>query len=268
MRGPVIPFESSTLPLGEYLETAGEVFTAFLHQDSDCVSFGVHAAGERWFVKAATSPQGCRSLERATALHGAVRHPAFVPLVGSFTAAGWPVTVYPWVSGEVLYHPAEPDRRDLARTRFVALPSEERLDAIATIVDAHRMVVDAGFVAVDLYDGCMLYDFDRSRMRLVDLDEYRPGPFRVPGDRLPGSTRFMAPEESVRGAMIDERTTVFNLGRTIQVLVPDGSDELRALAERACAVERSGRFGSVTSLSEALESLRQQRPDPDDVVLE
>ena len=50
-------------------------------------------------------------------------------------------------------------------------------------------------------------------MWLVDLDEYRQGPFTVEVDRLPGSDRYMAPEEWERGATIDERTTVFNLGR-------------------------------------------------------
>ena len=29
----------------------------------------------------------------------------------------------------------------------------------------------AGFVAVDLYDGCFIYDFDRHEMRVIDLDE-------------------------------------------------------------------------------------------------
>ncbi|MGW5434528.1 hypothetical protein ACWET9_46705 [Streptomyces sp. NPDC004059] len=57
---------------------------------------------------------------------------------------------------------------------------------------------EAGFVAVGLYDGCMLYDFDEHRMSLCDLDEYRASPFVLNADRLPGSTRYMAPEEFAR----------------------------------------------------------------------
>ena len=69
----------------------------------------------------------------------------------------------------------------------------------------------AGFVSVDLYDGCFLYDFDRHEMRLIDLDEYRPAPFVVDAERLPGSRRYMAPEEFQRGVTIDERTMAFHL---------------------------------------------------------
>lgn len=49
-------------------------------------------------------------------------------------------------------------------------------------------------------DGCFLYDDERLAMHLVDLDEYRPGPFTVTADRLPGSSRYMAPEECRRVA--------------------------------------------------------------------
>ncbi|WP_019901875.1 hypothetical protein [Salinispora arenicola] len=41
---------------------------------------------------------------------------------------------------------------------------------------------------------------------------YGPSP-SVPIGRLPGSRRYMAPEEFVRGAVIDQRTTVYALGR-------------------------------------------------------
>jgi len=108
------------------------------------------------------------------------------------------------------------------------LPLRVALAAVDSIFEAHIiMVVAAGFVAVDLYDGCFIYDFDRRRMWLCDLDEYRPGPFRVEGERLPGSTRFMAPEELRSGAVVDQRTTVFNLGRAAQVLLDEGDLEGR-----------------------------------------
>ena len=45
---------------------------------------------------------------------------------------------------------------------------DETLDAV---FDLHRRIAAAGFVAVDLYDGCFIYDFDRHEMRVIDLDE-------------------------------------------------------------------------------------------------
>ena len=130
--------------------------------------------------------------------------------------------MYPWCSGVVLNHAtvAGSDRSGLQRFRRLEVDSV--LVAIDTILAAHLAVVAAGFVSVDLYDGCFLYDFDRRDMHLIDLDEYRPGPFILAADRLPGSRRYMAPEEFRRGATIDERTTVFHLGRTISELL-DGS---------------------------------------------
>lgn len=93
-------------------------------------------------------------------------------------------------------------------------------------------------MAIDVYDGCLLYDFSRLALRLIDLDEYRPGPFVLEDDRLPGSRSYMAPEESRRGATIEERTTVFNLGRMIQHLL-DTPAGWRGSAEQASIVSRS-----------------------------
>ena len=67
--------------------------------------------------------------------------------------------------------------------------------------------------------------------------------------RLFGSTRFMAPEEFERGATIDERTTVFTMGRTVQLFVDceidSHVDMRRALldvAERACQTHPTDRW--------------------------
>lgn len=48
---------------------------------------------------------------------------------------------------------------------------------------------------------------------MIDLDTYSRGPVVNTMGRMFGSTRFMAPEEFARGAVIDQRTTVFTLGR-------------------------------------------------------
>lgn len=84
--------------------------------------------------------------------------------------------------------------------------------------------VVVSFVAVDLYDGCFLYDFSSKELHVVDLDEYRPSPFMLDAERLPGSPRFMAPEEFVRGSSIEERTMVHDLGRSAFVMLDAGED--------------------------------------------
>lgn len=97
--------------------------------------------------------------------------------------------------------------------RFRSLPVPNILATLDTIYDAHVALTEHGFVASDFYDGCIIYDFDGAQTFLCDLDEYRPGPWKLERDRAYGSTRFMAPEEFRRGATIDHVTNVFNLGR-------------------------------------------------------
>lgn len=243
-----------------YLRRTTEVFRVFDQQDSGCVSFGVRAGGRDWFVKTATTGSAAVSLRRAVAVHAVVSHPAIIPLRHTITTGEGPALVYPWVEGEVLYHATTaggPDRRhpDSAMARFRRLPVPEIGAALALILDAHLAVERAGLVAVDLYDGCVLYDFASRQVRLCDLDEYRPGPFVLDEDRLPGSSRYMAPEEFRRGAAIDLRTTVFNLGRMVRLLLDAGDDEREwrgtpaqlAVVARATRPDPANRYPTVAA---------------------
>lgn len=205
------------------------LLAAYLRQDSGCRSYAVEQSGERWFVKQAVTARGCAALERAEALHAKVCHPALPTLCNTFEAADGRVHVYDWVPSEVLYdyvnHPGEAGRANprSVHARFRALPAERIIHTLNIIYDAHLVIADAGFVAVDFYDGCILYDFEAHRTWLCDLDEYRPGPFILEDERLPGSTRFMAPEEFRRGATIDQRTTVYALARASVIPLGDGN---------------------------------------------
>ncbi|MEU0072501.1 serine/threonine protein kinase [Streptomyces sp. NPDC006332] len=233
--------------LEPHLRDVGEVFRAFRTQDSGCVSYGVQLPdGTRCFVKEATTDAAHRSLDRAWTFHRSVRHPAIVPQLHRITLRnGRTATVMPWREGESLYTPSGSGRSrpDSPRSRFRALPIPRVLAALDRVLDAHLAVEAAGQVAVDLYDGSFLYDFQAAELHLIDLDEYRPGPFVLTADRLPGSSRFMAPEESRRGAVIDPRTTVYVLGRAARILLDADDDEgaFRGAAAQAAVVERATR---------------------------
>ena len=248
------------IDIESYLDQLGEVFRVFRDQDSGCTSYGLLVAGRRWFVKHSDEPRGLASLRRAQDLHSTVRHEALPSLHNAFQTLGGLALVFDWVPGELLYDytrfRGEAGRRDPVspHSRFRALPVARILDALDTIYDVHLLLADHGFVAVDFYDGCILYDFDRARTYLCDLDEYRPGPFWLSEDRLPGSGRFMAPEEWRRGARIDQVTNVFTLGRTALELLGDGtfsadtwrgSQIMREVVMRATSVERGERHQSV-----------------------
>ncbi|WP_422741436.1 serine/threonine protein kinase [Micromonospora sp. WMMD754] len=233
-----------------------DAFVVFGDQDSGCLSFGVRAVGRRWFVKQARTPRARVSLTRALGLHAAVRHPGIVRPELVRDGTDGPTLIYPWCAGTVLNHATVhgSDRAGLAR--FQRLPVTEAHAALAVILDAHLAVSAAGYVAVDLYDGCFLYDFDAHRMRLIDLDEYRPGPFVLDSERLPGSRRYLSPEELTRGSLIDERTTVHALGRTLHHLLDGpsgwrGDDRAAAVVERATRADPDARYASVPDLVEA-----------------
>lgn len=212
------------------LASFGEVFAVFEEQDSGCLSYGVVVEGARWFVKIAPTGSTAALLRSAVRFHHAVRHPVILAPALFADLGSRAGIVYPWVAGSVLYHPTRshrPSRTDPASPirAFRALPLPIVSRVVDDIFDAHLAVATAGYVAVDFYDGCMLYDPATTRIRLIDLDHYRPGPFTVGPQLLPGSTRYLSFEERTAGAVVDQRTTVHTLGRTGLILMDEGDGE-------------------------------------------
>jgi hypothetical protein len=212
------------------------VFREFPHQDSHCTSLGLEHRGRRWFVKHSSHEAGMASLRRAMVVGRSVSHPALIPLHHAEDEGDRVLLVYPFVDGEMVR----------ASARFRALPWPERARVVDAAYDLHVQIAALGLVAVDLYDGCFLYDYDAHRPWIYDLDEYRPGPFVLQADRLPGSKRSMAPEEHVRGSRIDQVTNVYTLARLAMILLgdpwPPGALELLL---RATSPDRDTRPASV-----------------------
>jgi hypothetical protein len=242
------------------LGSLGRIVRAFRRQDSGCVSYIVEQGVRRYFVKRAVTARGAASLERARRLHASVRHEALPPLLNAVSSVDGPVHIYACVPGVVLYDAAcargEAGRRDprSVHFRFRALPVERITAALDTIYDVHQRLAAEGFVAVDFYDGCILYDFEGHRTWLCDLDEYRPGPFVLEDERLPGSRRFMAPETLRRGALIGHESTVYSLARAAVELLSDGdldstawrgTQPQREVLRRAIASDPAERFPTV-----------------------
>lgn len=273
MPHPVLDVDHLRVDPEAYLRERAEIFAAFRQQDSGCHALGIALGDERWFVKFSVEARAVPSLERAVAFHRDVVHPAVIPLRSAIRTPSGLALVYPWVDGEVLYGapvtgPVKRLDPEGPHARFRSLSVTEILDALEAIFDAHLAVAAQGLVAVDLYDGCFIYDFQTRTVRLCDLDEYRPGPFVVQEQRLPGSRRFMAPEEFRRGAVIDQRTTVFNLGRTAQVLLDEGDldgrfrggPRLAEVAGRATRDDPADRFACVADFLEAWRAARHTEP--------
>jgi len=80
-----------------------------------------------------------------------------------------------------------------------------------------------------------------------------------------GSSRFMAPEEFQLGAVIDQRTTVFTMGRTAAVFLSDGTlgrspfrgrDALYGVIYQACQDDRNQRFATMKDFYNAWRQAR------------
>lgn len=103
-----------------------------------------------------------------------------------------------------------------------------------------------------------MYDFAAKRLRVFDLDHYSLGPCRNTMGRMFGSTRFMpcrtvgeyreilVPEEFEKGRLIDERTTVFALGRTMTIFLGAAAS---TVARTACAEDPARRHPTVAALA-------------------
>jgi len=255
------PTPSIPVDLQPWLASVGTVFAEIRGHDSGCTSYGVEVDGARWFVKAAYGDDRAQ-IDGARNVHAVLHHPAVVPLAADFPVAdAGHAVVYAWVDGESLNDPFAPGALPhtdpcSALHRFRALPLPQVLAAYDVVLDVHLAVRAAGLVAVDFYDGCLIHDFDTGATHLIDLDMYT-APYVLHLDRQFGSGRFMAPEESRRGATVDARTTVFTLGRTgLQLLCAPGGDEAtfrgderqRRVLERATAHDPAERFDDVGDL--------------------
>ncbi len=269
------------VPLGDFLPEAGLVVRTFGDRlDSRSTIVGIETDAGRFVVKHAADDEAIAWLRSAVRFHEAVSHPSIPPVVHHFETPDGSGIVQVWADGEVLhdaFDPAVPDRDHPGSPyrRFLGLPAAEIADAVRQLIHAHLAVSARGFVAVDLYDGCLVYDFDRRALSLIDLDLYRPGPYVLATDRQYGSRTYMAPEEWQRGATIDERTTVFTLGRFALVLLGcerhgaarrvdfRGSDRLYGIAARACAADPAERFPTVAELHRAWNDAVLDEPGAD-----
>jgi serine/threonine-protein kinase len=262
----------------EFLRRAGEVFAEFGPdtQDSGNFSYGVRVGGDRFFVKTAGSPDDSgmflSHLDRVALLGNAIRvaktcgHRSLPRLHRVIESPHGPMLLYDWLDGELVgvpatrrYHPAS------AYQRFRGLATADIVLCLDLIYELHRDLARLGWIAVDFYDGCVLYDFDAHRVGIVDLDNYHPGPFVNEMGRMFGSSRFMAPEEFELGALIDERTNVFVMGRTAAVFLGDasldrakfrGSARMHSVIERACAQGPTERFQSMQEFYDAWAAAR------------
>lgn len=243
----------------------GRVFRVFDDQDSGNICFGTERDGERFFLKYAGAPtaryeglteDAVERLQNAAVVYRELTHPALIELLETAELCGGFLLVFRWTDA-VCMGKQYPESRE----RFFTLPMAKREQVFRDILNFHMAVIDRGYVPVDFYDGSILYDFEREKTVLCDIDFYQKQPFFNNMGRMWGSSRFMSPEEFALGAEIDELTAVFLMGATAFALFGgelDRSMEKWALsgekyqaARKAVSPERAERFGSLRDFAKA-----------------
>lgn len=253
-----------------WLQNLGTVFAVFNQQDSGNISFGVEINGKNRFVKYAGAKTikyegevaaAVLKLKEAVPLYYELKHENLITIVDDFETLNGYAVIFDWFDGECL-HPHWTFSRTEKYTnpnspffRFKQLSVTERLAALDSIFRFHCHIEKKGFVAIDFYDGSVLYDFKNGTTKICDIDYYKKKPFVNKMGRLWGSLRFMSPEEFQLGATIDEKTSVFTmgvmalylLGRGKDCLLSDweGSKQLYEVAQKAVEQDRGKRYESV-----------------------
>ncbi|MFC5703332.1 serine/threonine protein kinase [Cohnella faecalis] len=268
-----------------WLNHLGNAFCVFDQQDSGNISFGMEINGRKRFINyAGASPlaytgspdDAVARLLRAIPLYQQLEHPALIKLVDHFAVDKGHAAVFEWFEGECLHShwsfppPAKYNHPGSPFYRFKQLPIEKRLDSMDTILSFHEHVEARGYVAVDFYDGSILYDFKNDITRICDIDFYRQAPsINDLGEDFWGAMRSKSPEEFILGAPIDSRTNVFNMGAIAFGLLGGEMDRsysgwdagplLYEVALRAVSDRRELRYAAVAEFKRAWDTARNSQ---------
>lgn len=241
-----------------FLEKYGKVFKVFDDQDSGNICFGTEKDGQRYFVKFAGAPteqyngtpeDAITRLKATVPIYQTLRHDNLIEFISAEEIGGGFALVFKWADGDCMgrMYPA-------SRKRFMSAGTAARLSIFNDISSFFEYVISQGYVAVDFYDGSVMYDFEKNKTTICDIDFFRKAPCVNDMGRMWGSSRFMSPEEFVLGATLDEITNVYTLGATAFALFADYSrdrkawslsDELYVVAQKAVSDNRDKRHQSI-----------------------
>jgi serine/threonine-protein kinase len=259
------PFDMS------FIRRYGNVFKAYYNQDSGNICFGVQNDENRYFVKfagayteqyAGTPGDAMARLKATEPVYQDLAHPNLIKFIKAEEVGGGFAVIYEWTDGECMGR-----QYPLSRQKFLQMPHSTKLDVFDDILSFHAHVTDKGYVAIDFYDGSIMYDFSAKKTLICDIDFYSKAPYTNNMGRMWGSSRFMSPEEFKLGEAIDEITNVYLMGATAFALFGDYirtpekwqlGEGLYKVALKAVSNERNKRQQSIRQFIEEWNEARKQ----------
>lgn len=227
-----------------WLNHYGTVFSVIDETGSGCISFGVRKNNKKYFFKIAgaktikaeiSEKESIALLKEAVKKYEDIKHPNLIKLIDSFSINEFFVAVFEWVEGECLFDHwnfdmyKEHPNLETPIKKFKRLPINKRINVVLKLFSFFETFIENGYVAVDFYDGSIMYDFENDLVTFCDIDLFRKIPtINDIGEAYFGTKRLKAPEENELGATIDELTSQFTLG----AIIFDMFSDVKNLEER------------------------------------
>ncbi len=224
-----------------WLKRYGTAFWVVDETGSGCICIGMENGDKKYFCKIAgvntieaeVSPkESIKLLKESVNLYFNLRHPNLVKMIEDYDYNQFYVVVFEWTEGECLFDHwnFEKYQRDTTikspKEKFKQLSVSKKLSTIDVLFSFLQNVNEKGYVAVDFYDGSIIYDFSTDKTTICDIDLFRKAPvINDRGSEWFGTKRLKAPEEYIKGSVIDEQTNIFTLGALIFEFFGCFSDE-------------------------------------------
>lgn len=213
-----------------WLTQFGKVFSVIDETGSGCICFGVESdkkyfykiAGAKTIEAEVSEAESIQLLKNAVAIYQDIKHPNLIEFIECFEYEQFFIAVFAWAEGECLFDHWNFDKYkentqiESPAKKFKKLSVEQKLNVVEVLFSFFDTVAKNGYVAVDFYDGSIMYDFMKHQVTICDIDFFRKKPTKNDlGEEYPATKRLKAPEESMLGACIDEDTNVFTLAGII-----------------------------------------------------
>ena len=224
-----------------WLKRYGTAFWVVDETGSGCICIGMENGDKKYFCKIAgvntieaeVSPkESIKLLKESVNLYFNLRHPNLVKMIEDYDYNQFYVVVFEWTEVECLFDlwNFEKYQRDTTikspKEKFKQLSVSKKLSTIDVLFSFLQNVNEKGYVAVDFYDGSIIYDFSTDKTTICDIDLFRKAPvINDRGSEWFGTKRLKAPEEYIKGSVIDEQTNIFTLGALIFEFFGCFSDE-------------------------------------------
>lgn len=228
----------------QFMNTYGRVFKIYDDQDSGNICFGCEKDGSRYFVKYAGAPteqyngsmkDAVDRLKATMPVYQELHHKNLIDLIEARDIGEGFAMVFKWVDGECI-------GRMYPKThqKFMNSDLNTRLKIFQDIISFFEYVTEHNYLAIDFYDGSIMYDYAMQKTTICDIDYFRKAPCRNDVGRMFGSSVFMSPEEFELGAVLDEVTNVYTLGATAFALFSNykRSSDAWMLHEKAFSVAK------------------------------